>query len=258
VSKYVMDFIVEQIHCAEDELNNYPPTKIDWKKRTLRTAERLVPWLIKIASPLSEYVSGVMNSPIDVRALVEDLIKKNESHRDFSEDPATRNLIKSLRSSLDLEQFLISGAGGTVVSKLIETYLIRESTDWILESNGSSDYPDLFFRNDAYDELPIFKRGAKQIYGAALKGKARRPVRIPDGLEIKTCKTNFAVDSHHAHVGLHLVLLFERLRNRFTVKGIYVGFLRHSLYRITVPATLTTTLKASFNGEHFVSLFPQK
>ena len=255
VSLKPFDFIRKQIALASKELSSYPPSDIDWEARAVRTAERLIPWLAAIALPMSEYVSSVMNSPFDVRTTVNELIGRLQAHHELSKDRTIKNRVKLLRSSLDLEQLLIAGAGGTVVSKLIESYLIDASVDWILESNGSSDYPDLFFRSDDYQGLPAFKRGGTQVYGAAIKGKGRRPVRVPDGLEIKTCRKKFAVDCHHAHVGLHLVLVFEMARRRFVVKGVYVGFMRYSMYRITQPATPTTTLKASFNGENFIALF---
>jgi len=248
-------FIRNQIALADYELRAYPPKDIDWAVRADRAAERLIPWLQTIAAPMSAHVTGVMNSPNDVRSATDYLIARLRTHPKLSKESATKNQIALLRSSLDLEQLLISGAGGAVVSKLIEGYLIQKSVDWVLESNGSSDYPDLYFRSNDHAGLPVFKRGSKLVYGAALKGKAGRPVRIPDGLEIKTCRKNFAVDCHHAHLGLHLVLVFESVKRRFVVKGVHVGFMRHSLYRITVPATPTTTLKASFNGEHFISLF---
>jgi hypothetical protein len=164
------------------------------------------------------------------------------------------NLISRLRSALEYEELLISEAGGTVVSKLIERFLIDKSVDWNLESNGASDYPDLFFRDNDYSKLSKFQRVSKQIYGAALKGKSLRPVRVSDGLEVKTCKGPFAVDCHHAHAGLHLVVLFSKTRNQFRVNDIQVAFMRREFYRITVPASPTTTLKASFNGQNFISI----
>jgi len=109
-------------------------------------------------------------------------------------------------------------------------------------------------RDNDYSLLPKFQRGTKQVYGAAIKGKSRRPVRVPDGLEIKTCKGPFAVDCHHAHAGLHLVVLFNKTKKQFRVNDIQVAFMRAELYRITVPASPTTTLKASFNGQPFVSI----
>ena len=131
---------------------------------------------------------------------------------------------------------------------------MERSTDWTLESNGASDYPDLFIRDNDYSMLPKFQRGATQVYGAALKGKSLRPLRVPDGLEIKTCKGSFAVDCHHAHAGLHLVELFNKARMLFRVDDIQIEFMRHDFYRITVPASPTTTLKASFNGQNYKSI----
>lgn len=250
-------FIRKQIKAARAELNAYPPTDIDWYQRARRTANRIVPWLTENAPLLVEYVSAVMNSPIDVRASASALIDKLATHPEFASDSETQKQIASLSSSLNHESLLISGAGGTVVSKLIERFLIERSQEWELESNGASDYPDLFIRSDDYTALPSFRRGAEQEYGAALKGKSKRPVRIPDGLEIKTCRKTFAVDCHHAHVGLHLVLVYERQQHRFVVTDVRVGFMRHSLYRITVPSSPTTTLKASFNGHNFVSIRPE-
>jgi hypothetical protein len=80
---------------------------------------------------------------------------------------------------------LLGYVGGDVVSKIVEKYLINQYPEGSLESNGASDYPDLFFRSDDYSQLPAFTRGKGQTYGAATKGKAKRPVRIPDGLESK-------------------------------------------------------------------------
>ena len=143
-----------------------------------------VPWLAENSPLLVEYVSAVMNSPIDVRDSANALIANLEAHPEFANDSETTKQIALLRSSLDHENMLLSGAGGTVVSKLIEEILIQQSRDWVLESSGASDYPDLFIRSDDYSELPVFRRGADQVYGAALKGKSKRAVRVPDGLEI--------------------------------------------------------------------------
>ncbi len=249
-----LDHVLEQIRLAEPELQSYLPAEVDWITRSQENARRLVPWLVQNASGLCSYVSKVMNSPVDVRSVTARILSRIEREQVFSDDSQLREDFESLRSALQHETLLIAGAGGTVVSKLIERYLIANSSDWVLESNGASDYPDLFFRSDDYSDLPVFKRRSDVPYGAAVKGKAKRPVRIPDGLEIKTCRRTFSVDCHHAHVGLHVVLLFERQQESFVVRDVLVGFMRHSLYRITVPASPTTTLKASFNGHHFVSL----
>ncbi|WP_146580921.1 hypothetical protein [Neorhodopirellula pilleata] len=220
-------------------------------------AERLVPWLTRESAPLAEFLTKVMNSPANVRRSVNSIVAAVESHQQLRSNPIVRSDIQLLKLALDHETLLLSGTGGTVVSKLIERFLIERSTDWELESNGASDYPDLYLGSDDYSQLPDFRRGKDQVYGASLKGKLKRPVRVPDGLEVKTCRRNFAVDCHHAHAGLHLVVIFDRIEKQFVVKDVLVGFLRHELYRVTVPASPTTTLKASFNGQHFISIFPE-
>jgi hypothetical protein len=158
---------------------------------------------------------------------------------------------------LDREAVLLATVGGDVMSKVIEKFLIENFPGAHLESNGRSDYPDLFLRSKDYEGLSKFVRlkDKTKDYGAALKGKSKRAVRVPDGLEIKTCKGRFAVDCHHAHAGLHLALLFQGRKGSIEVSDIMIAFLRYADYRITQPASPTTTLKASFNDKNFVSLF---
>lgn len=91
-----------------------------------------------------------------------------------------------------------------------------------------------------------------------MKGKQKRPVRVPDGLEIKTCRDRLAVDCHHPHAGLHLVLVFAEAARIFAVKDVCVAFLRSSAYRESERNTTATTVKYSFNGDRFVSLLAVK
>lgn len=89
-------------------------------------------------------------------------------------------------------------------------------------------------------------------YGVALKGN--RPVRVPDGLEIKTCRDRIAVDCHHPHAGLHLALIFSEVSRIFPVNDVRIAFLRSKDYREAQRNTTATTVKYSFGGERFVSL----
>lgn len=251
VTSRSLSYILSQVEGAKSELTAYQPSQIDWYRRCQSSVKRLIPWLEREACSLAGYVTEVMNSPKNVRDSADAIKQVLKSQSTLSKDEGIQDLIARLDRNLDYEKMLLSGTGGTVLSKLIEKYLIESSTDWTLESNGASDYPDLFFRSDDYSGLPRFRRGKKQVYGAAIKGTTERPVRIPDGLEIKTCRKKYAVDCHHAHAGLHLVLVFDFIDDRFEVIDILVGFLRYELYRITKPASPTTTLKASFNGQHF-------
>lgn len=249
-----LEYVLEQIEVSRNELLHYPPENVDWYERATKTARRLVPWLIRLAPRLREHLDGVMNSPLDVRKGIADLWAIVDQHESFNEIPRVGAIRSKMSDALRDETQLLVGAGGAVLSKLIESFLIESSDDWSLESNGASDYPDLFLRSDDYSFLPTFTRkGDNKVFGAAIKGKSKRPVRIPDGLEIKTCKGTLAVDCHHAHVGLHLVVTFNKHKN-YETKDVLVGFMRKESYRITKPSTPTTTLKASFNGAHFVSL----
>jgi len=74
-------------------------------------------------------------------------------------------LLARLRSALEYEELLIAEAGGTIVSKLIERYLINNSENWILESNGASDYPDLFFRDNDTACFPGSSVGPSKFTG---------------------------------------------------------------------------------------------
>lgn len=250
----VLKHVLKQVQDAKPELSSTLPRDINWNTRATDTCKRLVPWLENHSTALATYLTGVMNSPNDVRESVKLLVDRFRLETAGKQSKADNRLIVRLRSALEYEELLIAEAGGTVVSKLIERFLIDKSENWNLESNGASDYPDLFFRDNDYSTLSKFQRGSKQVYGAALKGKSLRPVRVPDGLEVKTCKGPFAVDCHHAHAGLHLVVLFNKARKQFRVNDIQIAFMRQEFYRNTVPASPTTTLKASFNGQNFISI----
>ena len=246
--------VLKQVRESKNELTMYMPESVDWNSRAAANCQRLVPWLESHAFDLANYLTDVMNSPNDVRNSVKLILEQIGQESKLLESTSISKTTDRLLKSLNLEELLIAEAGGTVASKLIEKFLVERSTDWTLESNGASDYPDLFIRDNDYSMLPKFQRGATQVYGAALKGKSLRPLRVPDGLEIKTCKGSFAVDCHHAHAGLHLVVLFNKTRKLFRVDDIQIAFMRHDFYRITVPASPTTTLKASFNGQNYKSI----
>jgi len=242
--------VLSQIDAARKELDSYPPSGFGWYKRSRETAKLLVPWLTGIAPRLKTYVEEVVNSKRLVRSSWQKI--KSVAGKRIPAD-----LVVSMDHELELEGILLDTVGGDVMSKVIEKFLIENSPNADLESNGRSDYPDLFLRSKNYSLLPAFKKlkGESGGYGAALKGKSSRPVRIPDGLEVKTCRNSFNVDCHHAHAGLHLALLCHGRQGSLVVTDIQVAYLQHSDYRITKPASPTTTLKASFNGKQFVSLF---
>lgn len=250
--KQPIDVVTSQINAAKPELIAYPPSGFGWYKRSIETARELVPWLTEIAPELKIFVEEVVNST----KLVRDSWKKivAAAHRHIPSE-----LHELMNRELDREAILLNTVSGDVMSKVIEKFLIQNFPGGHLESNGRSDYPDLFLRSKDYSAIPRFARlkDKTKDYGAALKGAGGRPVRIPDGLEIKTCKNRLAVDCHHSHAGLHLVLIYCGSKGALEVTNILVAFMRHCDYRITKPASPTTTLKASFNGKNFVSLLPQ-
>jgi hypothetical protein len=127
---------------------------------------------------------------------------------------------------LEREAVLLAVIGGDIMSKVVEKFIIDNFPRAEIQSNGRSDYPDLYFKSRSYEGLPLFARikDKSKEYGAALKGKAKRPVRVPDGLEVKTCKGRFAVDCHYAHVGLHLAVLFRGQRGSIEVLDILAAF----------------------------------
>jgi hypothetical protein len=125
----------------------------------------------------------------------------------------------------------------------------------MLAGNSKSDYPDLFLKSYDYSKLPVRNRADEEI-GAAVRGKMRKPIRVPDGLEIKTSRNGASIDCHFPHVGLHLMVSFITTGEKVVVDDVLAAFLRYDDYRITVPKTKATTLKASFSRAPFVSLLP--
>lgn len=158
-------------------------------------------------------------------------------------------------SQLSLDDVLRESVTGEVVSKVVTKYLMDENPN--LRCNGRSDYPDIYRSDIDYSKLPKFQRKRRndEEFGAALKGSESRPVRIPDGLEIKTCRDRIAVDCHYPHAGLHFVLLFREANRLFTVEDLLVAFLRPADYHKSRRNTTATTVKYSFNGTQFLSLF---
>jgi hypothetical protein len=155
---------------------------------------------------------------------------------------------------------------GSITSEVISKVVSKFLTDTHPEfgCNGRSDYPDLYLATFDYSGLPGFRRqrgtdassdhASKEKYGAAFKGHPGRPVRVPDGLEIKTCKDQVRVDCHHHHPGMHLVLVYTESDRWYSVSDILVAFLRESDYYVSRLNTGATTRKWSFTGERFVSL----
>jgi len=241
--------ILTQITAADADLHSYRPEKVDWKPRAEETANQLIPWLVEFVPGLTKNVQGVLNAPVELRRMWSTI-------RPHVNLPTEQ--LEAFDRQLTLDDVLRESVTGEVVSNIVIKYLLNNHPKRALKSNGRSDYPDIYLSTLDYSALPQFKR-KKQVtaddeYGAAVKGAMKRPVRVPDGLEIKTCRERIAVDCHHPHAGLHLVLLFTETTRLFAVQDVRVAFLRATDYREAKRNTTATTVKYSFNGDRFVSL----
>lgn len=245
----VLATVRAQIEAAKADLQNYRPDTVDWHHRAIATADALIPWLIEIVPLTKNYVEDVLNAPVVLRSMW----KAIRSHVNLPKEQ-----IEAFDRQLTLDDVLRESVTGEVVSNVVTKYLLENHPESALKSNGRSDYPDLYLGTLDYSALPAFRRKKKVApddeYGAAVKGKQKRPVRVPDGLEIKTCRDRIAVDCHHPHAGLHLVLLFTEANRMFTVNDVRMAFLRSADYRESERNTTATTVKYSFNGDCFVSL----
>lgn len=245
MTQSVLAFIEQQISDAKPELAIYRPSEMNWCERARSSAAKLIPLLENIAPGMKDYVEGVLNAPVNLRTLW-------KQARTQSKLP--EQVRREFDRQLELDDVLRESMTGETISKVVTIYLTNQSPDF--QSNGRSDYPDLYLRSADYSGLSMFRRqrGEDEEFGAALKGSDRRPVRVPDGLEIKTCRDQIRVDCHHPHAGLHLVVLFSEESRHFTVTDICVAFLKSSDYREAARNTTATTVKYSFNRDHFISL----
>jgi hypothetical protein len=202
-----------------------------------------VPWLVAEAEGLRVYVEEVLNSP----ALLREAWASIKTRIDFPGEVAR------LDELLRHEAVLLSFLAGDTVSIVVTGHLLSRYPGGCLAGNSKSDYPDVFLRTNDYSKLPIRSVKSKE-FGAAIRGKHRNPVRVPDGLEIKTSRNGASIDCHFPHVGLHLMVSFDTRGKSIVVDDVLAAFLRRADYRIAPRKTEATTVKASFTRGQFVSL----
>jgi hypothetical protein len=240
-SEKVLRHILQQIERDGAALDALEPA-LGWRERAIQTAEKFVPGLVATAEDLMAEVEQCLNSPEVVRSLWNELKSRLENEQ-FAE---TANAIDS---ALMQESKLIAVITGETVSKLIADFLCRAFGN--LKENNRSTYPDLYFTDVDYSELPQRARGRAE-------GPARRknnPTSIPDGIEIKSNKgERIRVDSHHHHQGLHLALTFGRAQGRFRVYDVYLAYLSKADYKRAERNTTATTEKFSFGHAPFISV----
>lgn len=237
--------ILRQVDAAREEMDAYDPPGMGWHARAVLTATTLVPWLVQEAPGLRVYVEEVLNSPKLLRAAWEGLKSRIDAVGE----------VARIDELLGRERVLLNFVAGDTVSVVVTGHLLNRYPGGELSGNSKSDYPDLFLKTADYGGLPTRSRAEERI-GAAVRGKDRCPVRVPDGLEIKTSRNGATIDCHYAHVGLHLILSFDTRGQHVVVDDVLAAFLRDADYKKTVPRTKTTTLKASFSRASFVSLLP--
>ncbi|MGE3182193.1 MAG: hypothetical protein AB7N71_11230, partial [Phycisphaerae bacterium] len=227
--------IIAQVAEAKDELDAYAPAGVNWYDRALSCVSMLVPWLVEEAEGLRTYVEDVLNSPALLRLSWGKI-------REMIDSPGEVARIDEL---LEREAVLLNFVAGDTVSVVVTGHLLSRFPEGALAGNSKSDYPDVFIRTFDYSELPARNRTSKEI-GAAVRGKSRNPVRVPDGLEIKTSRNGANIDCHYPHVGLHLMVSFNTKGERIVVVDVLIAFLRKGNYRIANRKTEATTVKASF------------
>lgn len=237
--------ILAQIQAAKPELDAYAPAGFGWYERAVAAAETLVPWLVKEAPGLRVYVEEVLNSPALLREAWAALKPRIDAPSE----------VARIDDLLTREGVLLAFVAGDTVSIVVTGYLLARYPNGALAGNSKSDYPDLFIKASDYSALRVRSR-RDELIGAAVRGKDRKPIRVPDGLEIKTSRDGASIDCHYPHVGLHLLLSFLTAGERVVVDDVLVAFLRNADYRITQPKTKATTLKASFSRAPFFSLLP--
>lgn len=235
--------VMDQVEAASDELDAYAPVGFGWRARAIATVTKLVPWLKREAPGLQSYVEDVLNSPSLLREAWASIKLKIAVHPE----------VARVDQLLSMESVLLDFVAGDTVSIVVTRHLLARYPGGALAGNSKSDYPDLFLKTNDYSKLPVRKKDNAEI-GAALRGKLKKPVRVPDGLEIKTSRDGASIDCHYPHVGLHLMLSFLTKDRKVVVDDVLVAFLRYADYRITKPNTEATTKKASFSRAPFISL----
>lgn len=240
----VLRHVLTQVHCAKDELDGYAPDQCDWFGRANRTCRELIPWLAEHSGALRSFAEDVLNSPDALRTEWERL------RRLITDAQAVARIDKHLGD----EAILLDFIAGDTVSIVVTRYLLEHYPLHGLGANSKSDYPDLFLLDRDYSALPKRSQRGEGAIGAAVRGQERKPVRVPDGLEIKTSRNGAPIDCHYPHRGLHLLLSFNTRSSRLEVDDVLVAFLRQADYRISNRRTEATTVKASFNRAPFVSI----
>lgn len=222
------------------------PYANNWQERIERTINAFVPHLVEAAPALIQEVTLTLNSP----QLTRETWQRLNSYLQDSDLPMeVKQDASIIEAELARESHLLTKITGTTVSILITDFLCRAFPD--LQSNSSSNYPDLYFSWADYSILP--RRNDAGAVGPAVRGK--HPTSVPDGIEIKSNRgKTIRVDCHNAHQGLHLAMTFNKVGDRWHVYDVYLAYLRREDYTEATRNADATTVKFSFRHAPFISV----
>jgi hypothetical protein len=237
--------VLSQIKRDAESLAQLVPA-LPWQQRAETAARRFLSRLFAVAPGLIREVELTLNSPQIIRITWEQIKAALQA---VPVTEATKQQVAVMDHELALEAKLLTVVTGEIVSHLMADFLCREVAG--LQQNNRSTYPDLYFDEFDYSQLPPRRRGS--ALGPARKGLL--PSSVPDGVEIKSQRgKRIRVDCHHNHQGLHLVLTFDQAGDRWQVFDLYVAYLTQADYRRATRNTTATTEKFSFSQAPFISV----
>lgn len=252
--KLVEEFILSQFErqVAQDELSAFDEnTNIDWVSRTRATIDEFLVDACDLAEYIEKKVPERLNSPIYIEELFEKNIQKLTS---TVQDEAW---IKQIRQYISTNRELSSNLESQQVSAEIQREVAKFAQyNGKMYSNGNSIFPDFLYHDRDYLELP-FQDRKKTVHGPCLQGKKNpRPSNVPDGIELKTNRSNrMRIDAHAPHIGLHLGFTWDAEPDgRILINGAWLGYITESDHAESARNSKTTTVKYSFGHNKFISL----
>src|SRR5438046_2972969 len=111
----VLARIKAQIDAAQDDLHAYRPEPMKWHDRATSAADQLVPWLLKVAPAMRDYVRDILNAPVLLRTMWNTI-------REHVNLP--KKQIEEFDYQLTLDDVLRESVTGEVVSKIITKFLL--------------------------------------------------------------------------------------------------------------------------------------
>ncbi len=111
--------VLKQIASARIDLRLYQPDSTNWEARAIATARVVVPWLEEYARDLQDYVAGVLNAPVELRRLWQDI-------QPIQQIPIETRIAND--QQLEWDNVLRDTVSGDLVSKVVTKYLMDQKT----------------------------------------------------------------------------------------------------------------------------------